>query len=252
MPRHLLPGLLVFSLFLCAASPRAAADPRVQVEHPYVGLALFASNGSISHTCGGVMLSPRVFLTSGWCTAGADMALVWTEVERDFDPRSGAVGQPMSHPAFDDFAGYPNSSDLGVVLLDEPVDLPAYAVLPALGAFDGAAEGPSGPFTSLSFGLEAVVPFMQAEYVRITAHPFVAELGQPPTDGYHLNLIPNAPRARRDTACLGERGRPAFIGSTNVLAGIASVVSTSGCQGAAFYVRLDTPFAQEFVRGFLR
>lgn len=252
MSRHLLPGLLVLSLLSGAAAPQAASDPRSVSDHPYVGLAVFAAGGSMSHTCSGALLGPRVFLTSGQCTAGMEDALIWLDTAGEFDPSTGVPGQPVTHPAFDDFSGYPNSSDLGVVLLEEPIDLPVYAQLPAVGTFDNVGTGLGGPFTSVGFSLEAVVPFMQEAYIRVAVQPYAVDLGTPPTDGFHLNLLPVAARSSGDAMCVGARGRPAFIGSTTVLAGIASVVSTSGCTGAAFYFRLDTPFAQEFVRGFLQ
>lgn len=256
MLRRLLWGTVALGLLPVAAEPEAATDPLPFDEHPYVGLALFAVDGSVSHTCSGAFLSPKIFLTAGHCTAGADLAIVWTEFGEAFDMRSAIGGAPVTHPGFD-AAVWSSANDLGVVILDEPADLTGYATLPALGAFDGlvagGAAGAPGGFTAVGFGVEAVVPFMQDQYVRVVTVPVAVELGEPSGDGSTLTFASPLAGRTREGACMGDGGRPVFIGSSGVLAGLASaVVGGPTCSGSGFYTRVDTPWAQEFIRGFLR
>jgi secreted trypsin-like serine protease len=257
MSRRLLLGPLVLALvLLTSAAPGAVSARHAPAgDHPYIGFALFGANGSVSHSCSGAMLSPRVFLTAGHCTAGADIVLVWIDPSGPFDASTAVTGQPVTHPAFAGFAGYPDSNDLGVVLLDEPVDLAGYAALPSPGALDGLlADANRSPaaFTTVGFGLQTVVPFMQEGYTRLVSVPLLVALSDPPTDGFNMHMNGVSPRRRGQGTCMGDGGRPVFLGDSNVVVGIGSVLSASSCGGSGVYFRLDTPFAQEFLRGVLQ
>jgi hypothetical protein len=49
----------------------------------------------------------------------------------------GTTGVPTSHTAYDDFATFPNTSDVGVVVLDQPVVMATYGTVAAVGALEG-------------------------------------------------------------------------------------------------------------------
>jgi len=72
---------LVISTVLLAAAPavRAITGNFVKdIEHPFVGLAVFYdATGAFSHHCSGSLLSPRVFLTAGHCVADVSTARVY-------------------------------------------------------------------------------------------------------------------------------------------------------------------------------
>ena len=51
----------------------------------------------------------------------------------------GHSGAPIPHPEFNGFLTLPNTHDIGVVVLDEPVVMAEYGQLPALGVLDGLA-----------------------------------------------------------------------------------------------------------------
>jgi V8-like Glu-specific endopeptidase len=112
------------------------------VAHPYVGVAV-----SGQEFCSGTLLSPRVFLTAGHCTS--DFALTGEPTFVTFDPNAGpssayVTGTPHTEPGFFNVSpeqvGAPASvgHDLGVIVLDQPVDLPTYGMLPAVNALDQA------------------------------------------------------------------------------------------------------------------
>ncbi len=115
-------------------------------EHPYVGLVAFYDEaGEFLHRCSGSLLTPYVFLTAGHCTDGATTARVYFQQDAgaNYDPALGAnpvSGYPetcapgtlgvvcaasdeLYNYGFDDFASYPDTQDVGLVILDEPIQL---------------------------------------------------------------------------------------------------------------------------------
>src|SRR5918997_2511879 len=127
-------------------------------EHPFVGLAVFYdADGEFLHRCSGALLTPIVFLTAGHCTDGATTARVYFQQdaganydpETELDPVTGypeycakgtrdvCVGSDeLYNYGFDDFAGFPNNRDAGLVILDRPIEVAEYGVLAAAGFLD--------------------------------------------------------------------------------------------------------------------
>src|SRR5512140_406673 len=111
------------SLAVLAAPARAITNGAPDgAAHPSVGIA---SSGD--EFCSGTLLSPRVFLTAGHCTA--DFAATGEPTFVTFDPSAGPsspyiTGTPHTEPGFFNVppqrAGVPASvgHDLGVIVLD--------------------------------------------------------------------------------------------------------------------------------------
>lgn len=226
--------------------------------HPQVGLLAFDVDGVPSHGCSGTLLSPTVVLTAGHCTWGTSGARVWFESEIT-DPAfpagggSAIEGTAYTHPDFDNFASSPNTSDLGVVVLDQPVHGVAYAALPEIGALDHIDQRRGHheqSFEIVGYGLQSVVPVERADLVRHRATPRLQNLRNALTDGWSLQLSVNAGTRNPGGACFGDSGGPAFVGDSLVLAGVSSLVSRN-CVGTSWYYRVDTEHAQRFVTAFL-
>jgi len=143
-------SLLGVALALAATAALIAGRPAQAVTdgvpdagaHPYVGLAVFYdAAGTPLWRCSGTLLSPTVFLTAGHCTDGAAAAQVWfhESVTRSLGyPYTGGItGTPYTHPDF--VWRLPNTSDVGVIVLDKRVRLDTYAALPRLGTLDALA-----------------------------------------------------------------------------------------------------------------
>lgn len=92
-----------------------------------MGLVLFYDeSGEYMWRCSGTLLSPTVLLTAGHCTSGPASAQVWFDSDvtgTGYPSTGGVTGTPIPHPLYDDFATFPNTHDVGVVLLDEEVEI---------------------------------------------------------------------------------------------------------------------------------
>lgn len=227
--------------------------------HPYVGLVVFDVGGQPSHRCSGTLLSSTVFLTAGHCTFGTDAARVWfdseiTDPSFPFSGGSAVDGTPFTHPGFDNFATFPNTSDVGIVVLDRAVRLKKYGKLADVGAINGldTRRGLQNRlFTIVGYGLQAVIPSLMADRVRYHADPMLVELNSANTGGFNIHLSSdNGDGQGSGGACFGDSGGPALIGDSNVVAGVGSFVLNRNCVGAGFYYRVDTDHAQDFINSF--
>jgi len=256
MGRYLLVVVTVLTALLSATSPTAAVTDGVRDEyaHPYVGLAVFYdAAGNPTHRCSGTLLSSTVFLTAGHCTDGASSAQVWFEPDVTLAtgyPFSGGItGTPYTHPDF--VWSLPNTSDVGVIVLDKKVRLDTYAVLADLNYLDALATERGKQetwFTVVGYGLQEVKPTLMAERTRLQATVRLVNLRSALTDGYNLHHT-NAPGTGGGT-CFGDSGGPVFLVDSNVIAGITSFGLNENCVGAGFAYRTDIANAQDFIYSF--
>lgn len=102
-------------------------------EHPNVGTLLFVQNGVGYYSCTGTMIAPRVMLTAGHCVSEFGNTNDVTYVRFDENALSGignyaslqdwfnaewmATETVIAHPQWDDYAAFPNTYDIGVVIL---------------------------------------------------------------------------------------------------------------------------------------
>jgi hypothetical protein len=231
--------------------------------HPYVGLLIFDVNGTPAWRCSGTLISSTVVLTAGHCTSGATGARIWFDsdltgnTEYPFGGATSVEGTPYAHPAYDGFATFPNTSDVGVVVLAEAVTDVGYGALPVAGAVDdlyyNRPPGPSPLMNIVGYGLQSVVPDLQAERVRYQGNPQIVELNSAYTSGWNIHLGSNNGKGQgQGGACFGDSGGPALLSSeSNVVGGVGSFVLNGNCVGAGYYYRVDTAHALDWVNTFL-
>lgn len=223
--------------------------------HSYVGIA---SSGD--EFCSGTLLSPRTFVTAGHCTA--DFAGSGQPTFVTFDPNEGQssryfTGTPYTEPGFFNIppqqVGVPASigHDLGVIVLDQPVDLSSYGTLPAIGALDGAT---GTPVTLVGYGAQAWVPQPGG---RIPIFTFVRTqapatlINDTNANGDEFVRVSTNPGQDQGGIGPGDSGSPAFLDETTTVAAVGSHVTNPTGSGTTYSTRLDTAEAQTFLDSFL-
>ncbi len=271
-------ALAVAMLATVAVAAPASAITKNYVDddvHHFVGLVAFYDEaGEFSHRCTGSLLSPTVLLTAGHCTdngAGGvnASARVWFQQDAgahydpatQHDPVSGypdecaagtlgkvcAEGTVMTNFGFDDFAGFPDTKDVGVVILDQAIELDEYATLAPVGTLEGVKK-PGLYFTVSGYGIShlaqsgAAISFR----IRLMATSTLVNLGGTWNGGYNIQTQGNG--GWRGGTCSGDSGGPVFLRDTNVIVGVTSFgKSNAGCRGTDFSYRVDRQAVHDFI-----
>lgn len=273
---------VVASVALLATPAGAVTGNFVEdFEHPYVGLVAFydvdeEGNETFLWRCSGALLTDRVFLTAGHCTEqdvaeGADspdLARIWfhQNVGGAFnpptvpeDPNTGypnrcLEGDPLCVEStllfdfgFDDFAGFPNIHDVGLIILpeDQAVSLPEYGQLAEPGFLDSLATRrglQEVTFTVSGYGVSLSRPTRSLSFrERLMAETILVNLNSALTGGFNLQLS-GAPAQGRGGQCFGDSGGPIFYGGfeSNTIVAVVSFGLNQNCAGLGFGFRTDT------------
>lgn len=272
MKRFAIPVLvLVLALALAACSsvsetPDAQLSPQVTFgqpdvnnDFPHVVTLLFAQNGVGFYSCTGTLLSSTVVLTAGHCTEEAGNVNDVTYVTNERIPPSTLADWVLAssvipHPDYDDYAEFPDTYDVGLVLLSEPIDLgspDAYGQLATVGLLDELMGGKPKDrrFTVVGYGLQGVVPaFEQDYYERYYGSTTLINVNSANLGDDMTAVFTNNPGKGNGQggACFGDSGGPVFQEGTNQIAAIVSFGFTP-CIGPDFQFRMDTGVAHDFV-----
>ena len=241
--------------------------------HPFVGLVVYYdSNGEFIWRCSGSLISPTKVLTAGHCSDTADGAVsarvyFQQDAGANYDPitqvdpvtgypetcAAGTLGtlcatsDELYNYGFANFAGFPNIHDVGLVILDQPISMPEYGVLPADGELDDldTARGTRDTvFTVSGYGLtyrtqaHSAVPNISFRE-RLMAQSTLVNLRSGLTDGYNLQTQGNGDD--RGGTCSGDSGGPVFLGGpeSNLIVGVTSFGLNALCRGTDFAYRID-------------
>jgi len=267
----------VVSLLVLTAMPAGAITGNYveDTEHPFVGLVVFYdANGEFLHRCSGSLLTPTVFLTAGHCTDGATTARVYFQQdagvnydpETQLDPVSGypeycadgtlgvtcATSDELYNYGFDDFAGFPNTKDAGIVILDQPIAVGEYGVLAVAGSLDALATKRGRQdltFTASGYGLTESNPVHVTSFrERLMAQAKLTNLRSALTGGFNLQTTGNG--NGRGGTCSGDSGGPVFYGgySSNTIVAVTSFGLNAYCRGTDFAYRTDTTAVIAWIR----
>ena len=254
-------------------------------EHPFVGLVVFYGedgddadeNPDFLHRCSGSLLTPTVFLTAGHCTdatTGATTARVYFQQdaganydpETELDTVSGypeycaegtlgtlcATSDELYNYGFNDFEGYPNTRDVGLVILDQPIQLPEYGQLAEAGFLDelaAASKRKAITFTASGYGLTESNPVHVTSFrERLMAQSRLTNLTSHNTDGF--NLQTNGNGGDRGGTCSGDSGGPVFYGGfeSNTIVAVTSFGMNAWCRGVDFSYRTDQQAVLDWIR----
>jgi Trypsin len=276
MNRHLLVGLAAaLALGACNDGPTSNSDLQDPSfitfgrpdgnAHPHVGTLLFVQNGEGFFSCSGTLLSPTVMLTAGHCVEGGGETNSETYVRFTEDALAGIddyentqawldaewieAVRVIPHPNFNDFAEFPNTYDVGLVILSEAVELDTYGALPRLGLLE-SVKGRDKLFTAVGYGLQGLIkPFFSDIYARHQGTTRLIEVNSTNNGDSHSAKFTNNP-GRGGGTCSGDSGGPIFHGTSNVIAAITSFGFTP-CIGVDFNFRIDTEIALDFINAHL-
>ncbi len=214
--------------------------------HPFVGLMVaLTEDGQPLWRCSGTLVSPTVFLTAGHCTYGAPRATIWfdSDLEAGFPgnnyPFAGDVfGRNHTHPDYNPggFVLY----DLGVVVLEESVDMGGFGELPQLGALDAIpASERKGAITAVGYGLQKINPVEVVGYrARLRAGLNIVDLkGTAGIPGGTSVMV--SANARTGGTCFGDSGGPQFLTGTNIIMAVTSFGLNGNCVGVGGGYRVD-------------
>ncbi len=267
--------IFIIALALILVAPVAAITGNwvEDNEHPYVGLVVFYdANGEFIWRCTGSLISPTKLLTAGHCAdtaEGAASARVYFQQDAgahydpntQIDPVTGypeycatgtlgtlcATSHQIYNYGFANFAGFPNTHDVGLVILDQAISMPEYGQLPTAHTLDdlGTARGQKDTiFTMSGYGLTYRTnehsPLPNTSYrSRLMANSTLVNLNSAQNDGYNLQTQGNGDD--RGGTCSGDSGGPVYLGesSSNLIVGVTSFGLNSLCRGTDFAYRID-------------
>lgn len=276
-------ALLVFGLAACDTmnvAPDATLQPQItwgqpdRGEHPNVGTLLFVQNGIGYFSCTGTMIAPRVMLTAGHCVSGADEngvqqpnQITYVRFDEDaigdlyaplsawFDEKWILADEVIAHPLWEDYADFPYTYDIGVVILSEPYyPSNGFGTLPELGFLEDLRGKDRQSFESVGYGRQGTLPpFEMNDYERYKGDVRLLEVNSYISGkGSQSAKFSNNPGIGGGT-CYGDSGGPTFYQETSIIVSVTSFgwAKNGNCVGNDFNFRTDIPAAQDFITAVL-
>ena len=162
----------------------------------------------------------------------------------DGDPLC-VTGSGLYDYGFDNFAGFPNIRDAGIVVLDDPITFDTrFASLAEPDSLDVLATQrgvQNTTFTISGYGIsdnwppnKPVLSFRE----RLMATAKLQNLKNVWTGGFNIQ-ISSAPGNDRGGICSGDSGGPVLWDDTDIIAGITSFGKHEQCLGNGFAYRVD-------------
>jgi hypothetical protein len=277
MRRSILGLCAVLALMLVMVAPAAAVTNGTPDgdDHPYVGILVFdildPEAGQVpAWRCSGSLIAPTVVLTAGHCTDGAVAARVWFDERLQDDdgmflvpdyPFGGVAaieGTPYTNP---DFAigggnGLPGFAyrDVGIVVLDEPAMVGAYAMLPEAGVVDTLKNKTAIDYVGYGVMEQFHIPGEGAPFWTGLRNRMYAPGALVSGNFVHsdefMKLSLNASQGKGGT-CFGDSGGPDLLAGTATVLAVNSYVTNINCSGVGYSSRIDIPEVLDWINSFM-
>jgi trypsin len=242
--RRILVTCAALAVALAVGRPVGAVIGPLDVNaHPNVGVMIVAdADGNWLEFCGGVLISPTAFLTNNHCPGAVAFARsIGGVAQVTFDQVAWPPEQATWHTVVAGYvhpdANLSNGSDLyGIAVFAKPVRGITPARLPTLQQLASLRKGQTLTVVGYGTGL--------AERRSATASVSAISSGT-------LQLLNNTNATGLGGAC-GDGGAPYFLGSSNVVAGVADGETGHGnCSSISWAFRNDTETARSFFDDFV-
>jgi hypothetical protein len=259
--------------------------------HPHVVNLLFAQDGDGYYSCTGTLLDPRLVLTAGHCTGwidengelqpndvtyvtnAPDINQLIADTRGNYTTTAAWLdgewvqGEAVPHPDYNDFADFPDTFDIGLVLLEQPIDTGGvYGEVPTeVGQFDSLRTAKGAPANRMvevvGYGLVGAIPAFADDEVwqRQVGYSTMINTGQSANAGPQNFVFTNNPGKGNGVGgtCSGDSGGPAFwidpaTGEpTNLIVAVNSYGIAPNCNGNDYQFRTDSQAAQDFLDPYL-
>lgn len=269
-----LAGLAVLS----AAGPASAitgGEPDGN-RHPNVGLILYY-DATGRYRCSATLVSPTVLITAAHCTDGTlgRTLVTFTSVIAEAPPSGLPVaadpsvgytpeeitaagylsGTAYTHPDYSGFTDLDNWNDVGVIVLDQPVNGIQPATVAPLNYLDQYAQPRLNRtiFELVGYGTEVRKPESGPQKPQPMTYPLLRRYTTSPGQRLtpqilQLNGNPNDNRGGGGT-CFGDSGGPVFL--NGVLVAVTSYGYTDNCRYLGGYQRVDIAGVQTWLDRFI-
>lgn len=253
--------LLVAILLLAVAASAQAityGQPDTNNTYSWVGLMITPAPGGGFFLCSGSLIAPTVFLTAAHCLDNPATYLVTFKHQGPYSLSNDFVtGTPHQHPGWTGGLTLPNTSDVGVIILDEAQPGP-YGTLAPVGFLDEllVQRGKNDlGFTAIGYGLQSAQPAQSQrpteewDLARWYGFQRLMQMSSAFTDGYNIELT-NNPGIGGGT-CSGDSGGPIMHTATNQIVAVNSFGVAPYCKGNDYAFRVDISYSRDFINGFL-
>lgn len=239
-------------------------------DHPYVANVLLynAALDDWVRACTGTLISPRIVLTAAHCTTlpgdtvPPGPASVWFQSDLkplmvpggwpEYGSAYSVIGTAIPFPGWTGHQILPDTHDVGLIVLDQPVVLAEYGVLPTAGALDSLANRrgqQNVEFDLVGYGAQVWKnKNIDFEFARFEGTVQLINLKNKFTDGYNIQVTSNP--GTGGGFCQGDSGGPLLLQDSATVVAVNSFANT-GCNGSSWSYRIDRQPILDWINGYI-
>jgi hypothetical protein len=162
------------------------------------------------------------------------------------------MGTAFPHPDWPGHQIIPDTHDVGVIVLDQPVVMAEYGALPTAGTLDSLASRrgqQNVEFDVVGYGAQVWMPKkIDFEFARFEGTVQLINLNNKFTDGYNIQITSNP--GTGGGICQGDSGGPLLLQNSATVVAVTSFGNT-GCNGGSWSYRIDRQPILEWINGYI-